>query len=543
MSTVTLKKVSHTEPQHFRIRYNDAQKVLGPARSVPENDELPTLKSSSKVAVIGAGFAGIGVGINLIKDLAEQDFVIFEKHRNFGGTWWANTYPGCASDIPALWYSYFRELNSNWSRIQPPQYEMEEYILLVVEKYQLRDHAKFGTVITKAHWDDNAQVWELSGRNLDNGQKFVHIARVLASCQGGLVVPKQLQAKGLDDFQGVYMHLGIWNHDVDFKNKRVVVVGNGCSANQVVPALLKDYEVKSIFQISRSRHYIMPPLPWLVYFFYRLLSFSRFGLVFVRWVVATVAESRFPLFKGNVFLAKVVAWINRTVSLHYMRKAPAKYHDMIIPEFKIGCKRLIFDHNYIPSLHDPRLSLTNHEIDHFTKDSIILTDGTEVKADIVVACTGYDIPQSFFGYDIIGRNGFSLNELWHKQGVSAYKTVLPRNCPNFFFIGGPNSATGHSSVVLAIENGCAYFKKVAGKVLDGTYASVTVKDEVYDNWFTTVQKELSQAVFGSPFGGCTSWYRQDGVNSTVYPWSQIQYWWTMRHPSWKDLDVVKPKEH
>ena len=111
-----------------------------------------------------------------------------------------------------------------------------------------------------------------------------------------------------------------------------------------------------------------------------------------------------------------------------------------------------------------------------------------------------------------------------------------------FLVAGPNSATGHASVVMAIENCCSYIMKVTQPILAGKYASVEVLPKAYDNWFVTVQKKLSTAVFGTKFGGCVSWYTEEGVNLTAYPWSQIVYWWRMNHPKWNELVYEKPKQ-
>lgn len=537
MSVTHVSKVSHQTPEKFRISYKDADAVLGPQASIPVNDTLEPLYTKSSVAIIGAGFSGIATAITCLKKLDTDDFVIFDKHSNFGGTWWANTYPGCASDIPAVWYSFFNELNDNWSRLQPPQYEMEEYIMKVVEKYGLKKYSRFGTTITKAVYNEKEGNWSVYARDLDSGRQLVHTAKILVSCQGGLVNPNHLNSKGLDDFQGVYLHSALWDHSVDFKNKKVIVIGNGCSANQLIPQLLKTHEVKSLFQISRSKHYIMPPIPQAVHAVYRFLSFNRFGLVLFRWIVATVAEARWPIFKGNSLFTRFYRWIATKNSVRHMKTAPKKFHDKLIPHFKIGCKRLIFDQGYIPCLNDPRVDVTNESIDHVTKNSVVLTDGTEVEADIIVACTGYNVNKSYYGYDIIGRNNANMVDVWKKEGPTAYKTTLLRDCPNLFMIAGPNSATGHSSVVLAAENAAKYFSLLAPKVLSGDYKSISVKTNKYYDWFNEVQSELKRCVFGSEFGGCSSWYTENGVNSTAYPYSQIQFWWTMRHPQWDDLEL------
>ncbi|KAI5964607.1 uncharacterized protein KGF55_001676 [Candida pseudojiufengensis] len=546
MSSVTLTKESHKNPTKFRIKYDDCKDVLGPEEKAKNhiNDSLPIQHSSSKVSIIGAGFAGIGSAIKTIKDLKVDDITIFEKHDNFGGTWYANTYPGCASDIPALWYSYSFELTSNWSRIQPPQYEMEEYILRVTSKYNLKEKAKFQTFIDKCIFNNKTGIWTLYGHNIKTGQKFEHTSQILLGCSGGLVNPSQLKVEGIENFKGKYMHSAIWDHSVDFKNKDVVVVGNGCSANQVVPALLNDpqYNVKSIFQIARSKHYIMPPVPKILFYLYRLLSFNYFTLWLVRFLVIFIAELRVPLYKGNGILSRIVRWINTKVSVNYMKKnSPKKYHDIIIPDYKIGCKRLIFDYKYVPALNDPRIDVTNRNIQKVVENGIILDNGEFIKADIIVACTGYDIFKSF-KLPVSTTDGYSMNEFWDKEGPSAYRTIMVKNIPNFFLIGGPNSATGHSSVVMAIENGIDYYLKVAKPIIEGKDKSVVVKTEAYDNWFKTIQEELRKSVFGTAFGGCISWYASQGVNPTAYAWSQIHYWYVTHFPNYKDL-IYKPEDN
>lgn len=536
MSVIHLTKESHKEPSKFRIKYDDAWKVLGPNSRVPENDNLPIIYSESKVAIIGGGFSGIAVSLTCLKKLKTEDFVVFDKHANFGGTWWANTYPGCASDIPAVWYSLFDELTDNWSRIQPPQFEMEEYILKVVEKYGLEKHAKFQTVVTQIKYNEDEANWTIEARDLINGQKLVHTSKIVASGVGHLVKPNQLKVQGLEKFEGDYMHSAVWNHEVSLEGKKLVVVGNGCTANQVIPALLRDYKPKQITQLIRSKHYIMPPVPEFIQWLYRVTSSTRIGLIAFRLLIATIAEAKWPLFKGNGLLTRIVRWANTQSARRYMKKAPKKYHDKIIPSFKIGCKRLIYDHSYIPALSDSRLDITNIQIEQINKNSILLKDGSEIEADVIVACTGYDVANCFFSYEIIGRNNLNIQSLWKEEGVTAYNTTLVKDCPNFFMIGGPNTASGHSSVILAIENGCSYFGKVASKVLSGEYKSVSVKSDKYYEWFKTTQNELESAVFGSEFGGCKSWYTNEKVNTITYPRSQVNFWWEMSHPKFDDLN-------
>lgn len=538
MSTVQLTKESHQDPFKFRCKYDQAEQILGPERDIRANDALATVTTSSKITIVGGGFGGLCAALACIKDLKEDDFTIFDKHANFGGTWYANTYPGCALDIPAVWYSFFSELNKNWSALRPPQFEMEEYILTVVRKFELDRHARFETVVLDLKWRESTAEWVITGRHLGTGQKFEHTTQLLVMLQGGLVYPNQLKVPGLDRFEGDYMHSALWKHNVSFKGKDVVVVGNGCSAAQVIPALLEEYEPKLIVQVVRSKHWILPPLPGVAYQLYRLLSFHRWGIIFVRWLIATIAELKYPLFVGTGWWALAVRWVNTKQALSYMRKTtPPEYHNVVIPDYKIGCKRMIYDYLYLPLLHDPRIDLTDDQIDHIEPHHVVLKSGRRVHADIIVACTGYDLNRTFGSFRAVGRDGKNVQDVWLREGAAAYETILLKECPNLFVLGGPNAATGHSLVVLALENGAAFFTRVARKVLDGTYRSVCVKPAAYDEWNVRIQKRLRKMVFGTAVGGCVSWYTSGGRNTTAYPYSQVWMWWTMRHPKWGDFDT------
>lgn len=542
MGVITLTKESHKDPRKYGIKYEDAQQTLGAKSWIPENDKLPVIKTSSKITIIGAGFGGISTSLACLKRLHTEDFVIFEKHANFGGTWWANTYPGAASDIPAVWYSLNDELTSNWSTVQPQQFELEEYVFRVVDKYDLRKRAKFQTSVTTIKWDEKNSQWIVFARDLKTGQLTIHTSEIVINCIGGLVFPKQLEAPGLDKFKGDYIHSAIWNHSVDFKQKKVLVVGNGCSANQIIPELLRSHDPKHITQVVRSKHWIMPPVPTFLQNVYKLLSGSWVGLLIVRFIVAAIAEARFPLFKGNGLLTNFVRKINTFQSSHYMKKAaPKKYHDILIPEFKIGCKRIIFDHSYLPSLYDERITLKGDEIAEFKEHSVILKSGEEVEVDIIVACTGYDLTRSMSELEIIGKNNISVEKIWREEGISAYKTTMIKNVPNFFITGGPNSATGHASVISALQLAAIFISKVADKIVNGDEKTVVVTDKAYDAWSKEMETELSKCVYGNSAAGCNSWY-SNGKNFTTYAYSQLHFRWAMNHPNYKDLEYVSRAE-
>lgn len=538
MSVVTLSKRSHTVPDQYRVQYPDAAKVLLPKATVPTNDALPVIRSKLKVAVIGAGFSGLAALMMIQNKLKTDDYVVFDRVKGVGGTWWMNTYPGCLLDVPALLYLFSNELCLNWSLPQPIYHEMQTYISDVVDKHDLRRHIQLEKAVTKAEWKDDH--WEMHIRDMNTGQLTIHTAKIVINGTGGLVYPNEFKAPGLDKFKGTYMHLAVFDHRVPLKGKKIIVIGNGCLATQLIPATLAEYDPASITQVVRSQHWILPPVPHHLHVLYMWMArWGYWGLWFVRNLVAVLLDMRFPMFKGDGWWARFLRRATTKRNLQYMTsECPKEYQDILIPNFKVGCKRLIFDRGYLKSLHDPRVDVKLGQIAEVKEKLVVLTDGSEHEADVIIACTGYDIPRNLRQIQVIGEDGENVAKMWDREGASAYETLMVKNVPNYFALVGPNAGTGHFSVVTAIENGCEFVAKVLKRILDEG-VSVRVKPEKYEEWKDTVQKELKNCVYGTEFGGCKSWYTENGHNATAYPWLQYVYYKRTHNPQWKDMIFKK----
>src|SRR5215207_3668793 len=183
-----------------------------------------------EVAIIGSGFSGLGMAIRLRQEGIE-DFVVLERAADVGGTWWANTYPGCACDVPSHLYSFSFALNPDWSQTYSTQPEIRDYLRGVVERFDLRRQILLGHEVTQATWDEEAGRWELE---TSHGRLRT---RVLVAGMGPLTEPKFPDLPGLGSFEGPVFHSARWDHDVDLTGLRVAAVGTGASAIQFVPAI------------------------------------------------------------------------------------------------------------------------------------------------------------------------------------------------------------------------------------------------------------------------------------------------------------------
>lgn len=212
----------------------------------------------SQFACIGAGFSGVGLGAQLKRQYNITDIRIFERESDLGGTWQINRYPGAGCDVPSILYSYSFEPNSDWSSILPQRAELQLYMRQVATKYNLVDKISFSTSVRKCEWIEDNGCWRLHLYNEQTGASSTHESQFLFGGTGLLIEPRQLDVPGIDTFKGTVVHTARWRPDVDLQNKKVVVFGNGCSATQVIPAIIDQTE--SITQVARSKHWYVPAL-------------------------------------------------------------------------------------------------------------------------------------------------------------------------------------------------------------------------------------------------------------------------------------------
>ncbi|KAK6355639.1 hypothetical protein TWF718_000032 [Orbilia javanica] len=526
----------------------------------------------STVLIVGAGESGLCMGAQLKRQLNIDDFVIYERHSDIGGTWYANTYPGVACDIPALCYSYSFYRNPAWTAFYPQGPELHAYFKNFCDDNDLRRHCTFNTEVETAVYDESRQIWSVRLRCrpvadwemkiASNGQDkklhtvgnvgdtWTHECKIFISAVGGLVEPTDINIKGLEGYKGKIFHSAFWDHSVELEGKDVVLVGNGCSAAQIMPAI--EPQVKSVTQIIRSSHWMLPrpKFPGIHEDTYETWSPMIFRYIPGSQVIARALffislESSWLGFRSGKLGERIRAAQEKRSISHVKRLAPEKYWSMLIPTFPIGFKRRVFDDTYLPSLNSNKVTLTKDEITHISENAIHTASGAEYKADVVIMATGYKTNEWISPLDVVGRGGETLSQHWKKMGgPAAYNSTAVSGFPNFFMIFGPNSVTGHTSVILASENMCQYALSIAKPVLKGDASEVEIKQGAEVEYSKWIQEKMKDTVFGSSTGKeHKSWYvRNDGWNSSTYPRSQIHFTYRTYFPVYKDWIIKKTKQ-
>lgn len=479
--------------------------------------------------ILGAGFSGIGAAIKL-KVAGITNFIVLEKDDAIGGTWYENTYPGAACDVPSHFYCYSFNPNPNWSRKFAPQNEILQYINDTADKFDVRKFIRLNTRVLSFVLDENSGIWYV---HLVGGE--VLKARHILNGMGGLHKPRIPPFKGLDTFTGPTMHSAHWDHNVDFLGKRAAVIGSAASAIQIIPELAKICQQVDIYQ--RTPNYIAPRYdrdfsdkekqrfakwPW----FARLYRWFIYKRMEVLVYPLTRQNSRF----SKKATDRLVQWIRSAIS-------DPDLQDKLIPNYTIGCKRILLSDTFYYTLEKENVEVITTGISEINETELVTIDSKSHSADVIVFATGFDLSGHMHSIDLIGKDGVSLKDLG-LDGEIAFKGATHSQFPNYYMITGPNTGVGTSSVVYMIELQLDYIIKLIKTA--GSDKLISVKPKALERYNERVQDELSLSVWAS---GCDSWYiREDGKIVTLYPGNAKQFAKEHKRANLKNYELIPIKK-
>ncbi|EJT97391.1 FAD/NADP-binding domain-containing protein [Dacryopinax primogenitus] len=499
------------------------------------------------IAIIGCGASGITAALHVREQLGLNSFTIFERNGGPGGVWLENTYPGAACDVPSQYYSSASTLNPSWSSHYSGRSEIQAYWAKLHSEQGLDKHTRYHLECKRAIWSDRANQWTLTFCNGLNDESIDVVADIIIAGIGGFSIPNMQtdSLPGIDTFRGPVFHTSRWNHSIDLRGKRVGVIGNGCSAAQLVPALSADPSTEVINFVRTPQWYLRrhnePFSAWIKWVYRNVPLANRLA----RWILLLVIDMTSPMFHRNG--TKLRTKTEKNSAAYIRQTAPEKYMDFLIPKFSLGAKRMIYDPGYLESLHRPNVQLVyNNGITQVTEYGVILKNGETRKLDVIVLATGFDTVTFLTSMVIRGRNGADLKEVWDKKGgAEAYYCSLVPQFPNLYMLGGPNSASGFQShkftsvisVIFMVECQVRFVCKVIQHMLQvkASYVEPTPQaDARFNSW---VQKELQDTVYG--MDKVQSWYKTaSGKIHTVWPKSGLAFYWMMMFPKWDEMEFV-----
>ena len=474
-----------------------------------------------RVAIVGAGFGGIGLGIQL-RRAGIESFTIFDRQPSVGGVWFANSYPGLTCDIPSHLYSFSYEPNPNWSRRFAPRDEILAYLEGCVDRHGLREHLRLGTEVAAAELDEERAVWRL---RLGGGEEAE--AEVLVTATGQLSRPAWPDIPGLDRFGGEVFHSARWNHDFDMRGRRVAALGTGASAVQYVPAIAPLVERLHVFQ--RSPGWLVPK-PDRAYRPRERALFAR-----LPWLQRLNRRYLYERFELIAFAMGRAPWMMRPYERGYLKRVEREIPDpalraKLVPDYPMGCKRVLVTSDWLPTLARPNVELVSDRVREVTEDAVVTGDGVERAVDAIVLGTGFRATELVAPMTVRGRGGVELNEVW-RAGPEAYLGLAVSGFPNMFVLYGPHTNLGSGSITDILE-AQARFVVEAVRGLAGR-RWMDVRPEAQAEFVAEVERRLRGTVWTA---SCNSWYRtESGRVTNNWPGPLREYQRRTRRPEPDDF--------
>lgn len=460
-----------------------------------------------EVAIVGAGFAGLGTAIKL--DAAgRRDWLILEAADRVGGTWRDNRYPGAACDIPSRLYSLSFATKTDWTTRYARQPEIQAYLEGLVDSFALRERIRLGVAVTEARWHDDR--WALS---LSDGRTLT--ATYVVYGIGALRIPRYPEVPGRDRFEGIQMHSARWK-ETSLAGLRVGVVGTGASAVQIVPSIAQ--QVRSLKVFQRTPPWVLDRPDRAYGSLERNLVGHVPGLArALRWRRYWIHERKYPLIFGPLHplaahsLEPLLRWRIRN------KVGDPELAGRLTPEYRVGCKRFLFGEDWYETLVKPHVDVVTSPLTEVVSDGLI-ADGEHHRLDALLWCTGFVVDQPLGQLEVFGVDGVSLREVWG-QRPRALRGIQVPGFPNSFLLLGPNTALGHNSVVIMIEAQIRYVLDALRRA--DANGPIDARPEALDAWMERIDRRHGSRVWAT---GCHSWYLgEDGANFTLFPGSTVRY--------------------
>lgn len=480
-----------------------------------------------ETVVIGAGLAGICAGIKL-QEIGVDNFLIVDRVAGIGGTWYTHSYPDAGCDIPTTSYQFSFARNPNWDRFFAKRDQILGYLEDLADKHDLVRRTRLNTTIVKEVWDDDNHLWQL---HVEGGD--VIRARFVISATGAYINPKtKPNIDGLDSFEGVSMHPSEWDHDYDFTDKRVAIIGVGASTMQIAPQLAPKAAKLDLYQRTTQVYLPKPDFvirPWMK----KLLAVPGASatadnaiMVVVDLLLRVMVYTPAPLFKraaggidaGGHSLYQM--WLRKNVK-------DEKIREQLTPKYGIVCIRGGLAGSYLKVFNRDNVELLTTGIDSITPNGIRTKDGVERPVDALILATGYEVfsdPESYRPGTVIGRDGFDLGTFYNTEGLKAYYSTSVSGVPNRFIVVGPYSWTGNAFHDI-VENAMRHIIATIDETRRRGATTVEVRHEAQEAFHEDILRSgrnVSYYLRTHCAGSNTYFVNSQGDSPYIRPWSLLK---------------------
>ncbi|MDC9590296.1 NAD(P)/FAD-dependent oxidoreductase [Xenorhabdus sp. XENO-10] len=379
------------------------------------------------ILIIGAGVSGIGMACHLERECPDKKVGILERRHAIGGTWDLFRYPGIRTDSDMMSYGYkFRP----WAdtSIFADGLSIRRYLHSAAEEYGVDKKIQFGLKIIQTDWSNETDQWTITAIDEASGEMRQFTCHFLISATGyyNYDQPHLPQFPGLENFKGSIVHPQHWPETLDYKGKRVVVIGSGATAVTLLPAMANDTEHITMLQRSPSYIFSIPGRD-------KIAEFLK-GIVPQRWIYASSRSRNIFFFSSLYKASRYFPNLLKSFLLGLARRKVGPTFDMkhLTPKYMPWDERLCFvpDSNLFKVLKEGKASIVTDQIERITENSILLQSGKELPADIIVTATGLQL-------QLMGGIKLSIDgQPLESHNLMFYKGTLLQGIPNFAYLFG-----------------------------------------------------------------------------------------------------------
>lgn len=492
-------------------------------------------REQHKVLVIGGGMSGVLAAVRLQE--AGLPFVVIEKNSSVGGTWFENRYPGARVDVSNHLYCYSFEPAHHWTQYFAQQPELRKYFEDVVSNHHLQENIRLNTEVTRAVYDEDTNLWTVDTIDAD-GNTETHVVNSVISAVGQLNRPKLPDVPGVEEFQGQWCHSADWDTDMDYRGKRVIVVGAGASAFQIVPTIAADVAQLTVFQrvapwmfenpiyheqVPEGKKWCLEHLP----FYTRWFRFLLFWCACDGAYDTVVVDPEWPHQERSV--NEMNDFVYQMFS-DYIRGQVSDNEQLlqkVLPDYPPMGRRTLQDNgSWLGALQRDNVTLEAQGISEVTAEGVIASNGEVFPADIIIYATGFKTDQFLWPMEIRGRGGQLLSETWSEE-PSAYLGITVNGFPNFYCLFGPgtNLAFG-GSLVFNGECQMRYTMECIKLLLQSGDKALECTEEAHRDYQRRFREQHAKLIWEHP--NVHSYYQnKQGHVTLLWPWKIIDMWrWT-----------------
>ena len=338
------------------------------------------------VIIVGAGISGIAAGYNLKKSCPNKSFSILEGRKNIGGTWDLFKYPGIRSDSDMHTLGFrFKPWIHDKSIADGPS--IMKYLHETVDEYELKNDILLNHQVDSANWNSERSLWELEIKFNEEIKNMT--CNFLFLCGGyySYSKPHMPYFKNQDNFEGQIIHPQFWDESLDYKNKKIAVIGSGATAITIVPAIAENAD--HVVMIQRSPTYVVSrPSKDAINKFLKKILPTRVTYFLIRW--KNILFQSFSFFMAKKFPERTKSKI---LDLAKSEIGSDNVNQYFTPSYKPWDQRicLVPDSDLFNAINNKKASIVTDTISEFQSDGILLDSGKKIEADIIITATGIEL--------------------------------------------------------------------------------------------------------------------------------------------------------